>query len=76
MNGMKADDYVPGSIRCSLDIIASHADVLKIIDYFSDENEETRPNDSYKRFMEAFFIIYRELTQNIPRMIYDCYFIP
>jgi len=67
---------VPGSIKCSLDIIAAHADFLTIMRYFGDDNEENRPLEKKKRREQAFFVIYRELTQNLPRAIYDCYFIP
>ena len=76
LNGLKSDDYVPGSINCSLDIVAAHADIMTIVRHFSDENEENRSDQTKQRREENFFLIYRELVQNIPRAIYDCYFIP
>ena len=76
LNGLKADDYVPGSIHCSLDIIASQADINTIIYYFTDANEHDRPTEEKKRVEHAVFHVFRELTQNLPRAIYNCYFIP
>ena len=76
LNGLKADDYVPGSINCSLDIIASQADIIQLISYFGAQNASNRPTESKRRIEEAIFIVYRFVTKNIPRAIYDCYFIP
>ena len=76
LNGLKADDYVPGSINCSLDIIASQVDINTIIYYFAETNDSNRPDEDKKRAEAATFLIFRELTQNLPRAIYNCYFIP
>ena len=38
LNGMKSEDYIPGSIDCSLDIIATNNDIITVIQYFSIEN--------------------------------------
>lgn len=49
MNGLKSDDYVPGSINCGLDALASNNDILDLYDYFSDANEPNRPQEKKER---------------------------
>jgi len=66
---------VPGTINCSLDIIASQIDINTIIKHFVDD-EASRPTDGKKRVEHSTFTVLRELTQNIPKAIYNCYFIP
>ena len=73
---MKSEDYVPGSIDCSLDIIASNSDIITVTQYFSNENEVNRPIEEKERLEEAVFTAMRELTANLPRTIYNCYYIP
>ena len=73
---MKSEDYVPGSIDCSLDIIASNSDIISISQYFSSENEINRPTEEKLRLEEAVFTALRESTANLPRTIYNCYYIP
>ena len=62
LNGLKADDFVPGSINCSLDIIASQIDINSVVEYFSPENDDKRPEDAKNRLEEAIFKVLRELT--------------
>ena len=73
---MKSEDYVPGSMDCSLDIIATNNDILTVTQYFSAENEVNRPTVEKERMEEAVFTAMRELTANLPSTIYNCYYIP
>ena len=73
---MKSEDYVPGSIDCSLDIIATNNDIIKVTQYFSQENEVNRPKVEKERLEDAVFKTMRDMTANLPRTIYDCYYIP
>ena len=76
LNGMKSEDYVPGSINCSLDIIAANNDIITVTQYFSHDNEMNRPVETKERTEEAVFTAMRELTANLPSTIYNCYYIP
>lgn len=76
MNGLKSDDYVPGSIDCGLNALATNNDILDLYAYFSDANESNRPKEKKARIEEATFTVLKSLTANIPDTIYNCYFIP
>ena len=62
LNGLKADDYVPGSINCSLDVIASNQNFKNIYQYFSFENDRFRPRNLKLRREDATFTVWRELV--------------
>ena len=59
MNGLRSDDYVPGSITCGLDVIASNKDFNDMLLYFSDENSFNRPQELKQRREEASFTVLR-----------------
>ena len=76
LNGLKSDDYVPGSLQCSLDIIESNDDFIDLYNYFSPQNAENRPTDQKELIEENTFRTWAAFTNNLPRAIYNCYFIP
>ena len=76
LNGLKADDYVPGSFACAENVEATYIDYTNIQTYFSSDNEANRPTDTKERNEEAFFKTIESVTANLPNTIYNCYFIP
>ena len=67
---------MPGSIECTLDIIATNDDFLAIFDYFSDKNDANRPTDKQEKKEQAAWTILEYSTAHLPSLIYNCYFIP
>jgi hypothetical protein len=57
LNGLKSDDYVPGSINCGLDTIATQQDFVDLNFYFSAANEVNRPRDLKTRREDSVFTI-------------------
>ena len=66
VNGLKADDYVPGAIQCTVDFMGTERDFKSLIYYFSKENEIYRPTDLRSSYESAFFNITGSLVKNLP----------
>lgn len=76
LNGLKADDYVPGTFSCAENVQATYVDYTSVQTYFSADNESNRPTDAKERTQEAVFTMIKSFTANLPGSIYNCYFIP
>ena len=76
MNGLRADDYVPGAIQCTIDMMGGERDIKETIYYFSDENEIYRPTDLRSWWEAAFFNVTGTVANGVVGLLYDCYFVP
>ena len=77
MHGLRADDYIDGSIICGNLLRNSQYDIYYLSNFFSLKlYEQPISPDNWRYYETTFFNVTGQIVNSIPDTIYECYMIP